>query len=788
MRRYTYLTGMLLCSSIACGPEPVIQTPVIMIPDLGQAPQDMPTPDDASADSDLPDLTPSLSCGNGELDEGELCDGDCPPDALACDDGDLCTQDVFVGSPDTCDARCEAVPIVACESGDGCCAPGCLATQDTDCERGPGESCLTPDDCGPSSLCLASTGGYCVTETGCMPGESCDAGQGTCIDVGNNETGCVPGCETDADCRVDEGYTCDEIGTTSDRFCRPGPVMGNGMSGIACTTQSDCGDDPTENCLEEETSPDFVNGYCVTGIGCEPGSCGGDDVCVSTTTSRACYDGCVQDSDCRPEYECLDIISQPGAVCYPRPNNLRGSTGEPCSSDDECTTVEFCANEGGLYEGGYCTRYCQFQSQCPLGSTCHFSEDSPRLGLCMSDCSTDADCRGDRYTCIDRHDQNARGCFPIADGERSIGGECDELADCNGAFALCYQTVLFPGGYCSALCSSDADCGAGSHCGVEGACLESCSEDTECRDENYTCGDRDDDMKLDCLLGGSSLSAQIGDACLEVGECSGGIRARCLNDASSFKDGYCSQTCNASTPCPTGSHCGYVNSNGSGLCVKDCQDDSTCRDDGYQCWNIDDDRAGVMECAPSGTGSGGAGDACQSASDCRGGTQTRCSRASAGGFCIMFCETDADCGGQEHCGFINSSTGEGVCASDCTTDAECRTDEEYHCFNADNDLAGVKECYISGRGSGELGAPCKDVTQCQGGRQAECLRGRPELPLQNGYCSQFCDDDQDCGQGNACINTLCYDGCSNLYDCRNSENYVCTQFQGINTPVCYPPQ
>src|SRR5690606_7249026 len=36
-----------------------------------------------------------MLCGNGELDEGELCEGDCP---TSCVDPDLCTRDVLSGS------------------------------------------------------------------------------------------------------------------------------------------------------------------------------------------------------------------------------------------------------------------------------------------------------------------------------------------------------------------------------------------------------------------------------------------------------------------------------------------------------------------------------------------------------------------------------------------------------------------------------------------------------------------------------------------------------------------
>ncbi len=40
-----------------------------------------------------------LNCGNGQLDDFEVCDGDCPTE---CIDSDFCTDDHMLGSPATC--------------------------------------------------------------------------------------------------------------------------------------------------------------------------------------------------------------------------------------------------------------------------------------------------------------------------------------------------------------------------------------------------------------------------------------------------------------------------------------------------------------------------------------------------------------------------------------------------------------------------------------------------------------------------------------------------------------
>jgi hypothetical protein len=69
-------------------------------------------------------------CGNGALDEGESCDGDCP---VECIDPDLCTQNERSGAAETCDVACSFKPRVTCVKNDGCCPAGCHEGIDNDC-------------------------------------------------------------------------------------------------------------------------------------------------------------------------------------------------------------------------------------------------------------------------------------------------------------------------------------------------------------------------------------------------------------------------------------------------------------------------------------------------------------------------------------------------------------------------------------------------------------------------------------------------------------------------------
>ncbi len=76
--------------------------------------------------------TPAPVCGDGVVEDGERCDGDCPD---TCDDHDPCTTDTLEGSAATCDSTCVFTPKTAgdCASLDGCCPEGCAPQGDLDC-------------------------------------------------------------------------------------------------------------------------------------------------------------------------------------------------------------------------------------------------------------------------------------------------------------------------------------------------------------------------------------------------------------------------------------------------------------------------------------------------------------------------------------------------------------------------------------------------------------------------------------------------------------------------------
>ena len=77
--------------------------------------------------------------------------------------------------------------------------------------------------------------------------------------------------------------------------------------------------------------------------------------------------------------------------------------------------------------------------------------------------------------------------------ERTIGADCESASDCTGVtnpYRVCLTGEAtsdlghWVGGYCSANCSLDLDCGPGAACADYdgGNCLKLCTEHDECRE------------------------------------------------------------------------------------------------------------------------------------------------------------------------------------------------------------------------------------------------------------------------------------------------------------------
>jgi len=221
---------------------------------------------DASNDSDCG--SPNL-CGNGVIDQGELCDGNCP---TSCDDGNACTTDAMSGSAATCDAVCASTAITVCGNGDGCCPSACSNASDNDCSLTCGNGVLDAGEtCDPVDTCPTSCddGNACTTDSMTGSAANCNAACSnikvtTCV----SDDGCCPtGCDaaSDNDCSltcgngvVDPGETCDPAGSCP-TSCDDGNACTNDvLTGNAQLCSAECSYNYFTSCTNDD-------GCCPTG-------------------------------------------------------------------------------------------------------------------------------------------------------------------------------------------------------------------------------------------------------------------------------------------------------------------------------------------------------------------------------------------------------------------------------------------------------------------------------------------------------------------------------------------
>ena len=571
-----------------------------------------------------------------------------------------------------------------------------------------------------------------------------------------NSDGCCPG-------------ACD---TTNDNDCAP-------KVGQACTQNVECpATGAGEGFCMTETDWRWPGGFC-------SGACGSDADCSDEAhcTGRVCVPDCTSDADCRAGYVCGDYFGTGSNTCAPAPTTAE-APGGACATDADCLGALFgaqCVTEPG-YPGGYCISGCGVDADCPAASHCATTADGAQL--CVPDCTTNSDCRTG-YECFDWLGSGTNSCGPVASGAAGVGDACTVLQDCaGGQNGACIATPDWDGGYCTVTsCDATSPCPSGSHCGFidgatqEGICVDDCASGVDCR-TNYSCVDLDADAATECVPTGSGPGA-VGASCVGVFECAGGADGFCVQEENGFRSGYCSLTCAADADCGTGAHCAAIQ-NGQGLCVADCVDSTTCRADGYACYDWDGNLS--LECAPAGTGAGATGAQCAAIWDCGGGAGAFCVTEEtgwAGGYCTDDgCATDADCVAGGHCGFIDPNTNRGICLDTCALEGDCRT-PEYGCYDFDADTA--SECLPIG--SGAVGDSCGGFWDCAGREFSGCFSEASGFA--GGYCVQLCGTGSGnvCPTGSVCAQNLCLDTCTSSADCRTG--YSC-QSDGQGGMVCLP--
>ncbi len=622
------------------------------------------------------------ACGNGVLDGDETCDfnimggaGTCPISAADCNDSNACTLDAPTGDAGTCSAQCINEPIVVCTNGDGCCPGACDVSTDSDCGPKVGQPCTADAQCPANQNGVL---GFCQMEADYRwPGGFCSVGCSVDTDcaAGDHCTGrvCMPDCTNNDDCRT--GYACYDYYGTGSNTCAP--AVGTGaLAGGACTTNDDClGALFGAVC---NTDVDLPAGYCLSACAVNA-DCAAGTHCGSTANGgQVCVPDCAGNADCRAGYECYNWLGDFTNTCGPVANGS-GTVGTTCAALQDCAGGQLgrCIDTPDWFEGT-CSQSCSAADVCPNGTHCSFIDNITGRGLCLSNCTSGADCRTN-YSCVDADENLSVECAPSGNGTGAIGATCAGVYQCmGGTDAFCIQEAQgWRAGYCSEVCTTNADCGVGAHCGNQdpatgdGICIADCATNGDCRTDGYSCFDWDSSpvASLECAPGGTGAGSQ-GDACAGVWECSGGAGAFCVTDAQGWTNGYCAlDGCATNTDCSLGAHCGFFDSmTNEGICIKTCGTDIDCRAN-YGCFDLDSDQ--VNECLPAGDGR--VGDPCGSFADCAGRDNAICAPEPnfPNGMCLLDCTpgSGTTCTAGNVC---VAFTGLSACVPSCASNADCR--------------------------------------------------------------------------------------------------------------------
>jgi len=225
----------------------------------------------------------SRTCGNGTVESGEICDGNCP---ATCEDNDRCTSGIRTGSPSACNVACTQQKILTCVGGDGCCAAGCTSANDSDCPASCAgiSACSGGDRCCPSGCTQASDSDCPIGPPNCSAISACTGG----------DTCCPSGCNS-----------------ANDRDCAAPPPGGVGSP---CNTTRDCSAlGSSATCVTDG----FPGGYC--SLFCTSEMCPSGSECEIQT--YGCVDVCnPQSPDCRSGYICdtrLNNFERPFFACVP---------------------------------------------------------------------------------------------------------------------------------------------------------------------------------------------------------------------------------------------------------------------------------------------------------------------------------------------------------------------------------------------------------------------------------------------------------------------------------------
>lgn len=369
-------------------------------------------------------------CGNGIIEPGEICDGNCPD---SCDTSNACIVGTLIGKQ--CSRSCKQDKITSCMSGDGCCPAGCDHASDTDCSKSCGdgevqdpETCDgdCPESCDDSDACtvdmMTGAAAQCSVTCSHEPTKASKVGDG-CCPAGANAS-------TDPDCP----HKCGDGVVTGGEVCEASGAKKCPAScddSDLCTTDSASGS-AGECSLRCSHTKIPTGGSCGDGLRCDAAGecvapmCGDGTVDEGETCDGNCPTSCPQPTDPNDEckanvlvskgpcsVECRAGVKSSGTVCANRAGACDGPDGD-CIRN---IWFKSCANEAGCFEAlrcrannNICTAQCSVDNDCGLGGVCW-------QGWCDKPCQNDGGCSVGQ-ACVDLDDQlrcRPRDCWAGGD-------------------------------------------------------------------------------------------------------------------------------------------------------------------------------------------------------------------------------------------------------------------------------------------------------------------------------------------------------------------------------------
>jgi hypothetical protein len=434
--------------------------------------------------------------------------------------------------------------------------------------------------------------------------------------------------------------------------------------------------------------------------------------------------------------------------------------GTPCNRDVDCASG-LCAwiptSAGGVY--AMCADPCSVtgQANCASGFTC--KTDGRNKLACTPDklpeytkCKADTDCgAGSRcikstkdFKCIDKdaagnpvpctgaeRDQKLADYLKDKDGQCGKGlsnrAPCNMDADCAGG--KCVFTLGGNVGYCSSLCTKDADCGS--------SCMT-------CQDDQLS----DTCEKLCKPAGGK----KVGEAC------GGDDEFECEDGGLCFNNVCTVASCNLTdkpkpqmtTACKTFAECpNYSDACNAGQCQDECADNSQCdAGSGYQCNPATKRCENLFACkAPT----------CPQDSKCGGFSVMTIFGPMPVTACFpldMFgtvqdgdaCKYDFQCKDPAKCVYVNAgATQKQLCARDCTSDASvCADGSECVSFGDNSQCVPTQNL-----GKKKDGEKCQSHVECAG---RNCAQIGDDM-----VCASDCSGGKGCVSGLDCIDYSSWD-------------------------------